>query len=69
MCIYVCLHIGMKSTCMPGAHGSQERALDTLALELQLKTAMLVLGNESLPVACSRGCLQFQCLLYKAAVN
>ena len=37
---------------MPGAHGSQERVLDPLALELQLKTAVLVLGYKSLPVAC-----------------
>lgn len=40
LCVWVfCLHICLRSTCVPGACGSQKRVLGSLQLELQTVVA------------------------------
>lgn len=34
MCVF-CLHIYLRTTCMPSVHGAQQRALDLLKLEIE----------------------------------
>lgn len=33
MCVF-CLHVGMYTVCVPGAHGEQMKAFNPLGLEL-----------------------------------